>query len=91
LAGELVVLPTETVYGLAADAANPEAVAKIFEAKGRPSDNPLIVHVAQMEAVELWSDHMPKGMLKLARAFWPGPLTVVVPKNPRVPSIVTAG
>ncbi len=91
LAGELVVLPTETVYGLAADAANPEAVAKIFEAKGRPSDNPLIVHVSHMDAVELWSDHLPKGMLKLARAFWPGPLTVVVPKNPRVPDIVTAG
>lgn len=91
LAGDLVVLPTETVYGLAADAANPEAVAKIFEAKGRPSDNPLIVHVSNMEAVELWADHLPKGMLKLARAFWPGPLTVVVPKNPRVPDIVTAG
>lgn len=91
LAGELVVLPTETVYGLAADAANPEAVEKIFEAKGRPSDNPLIVHVSHMEAVELWSDHMPKGLLKLARAFWPGPLTVVMPKNPRVPRVVTAG
>ena len=91
LAGDLVVLPTETVYGLAADAANPEAVAKIFEAKGRPQDNPLIVHVSHMDAVELWSDHLPKGMLKLARAFWPGPLTVVLPKNPRVPNIVTAG
>lgn len=91
LAGDLVVLPTETVYGLAADAANPEAVAKIFEAKGRPQENPLIVHVSHMDAVELWSDHLPKGMLKLARAFWPGPLTVVLPKNPRVPNIVTAG
>ncbi|MEI7575448.1 MAG: L-threonylcarbamoyladenylate synthase [Armatimonadota bacterium] len=91
LAGDLVVLPTETVYGLAADAANPEAVAKIFEAKGRPPENPLIVHVSHMDAVELWSDHLPKGMLKLARAFWPGPLTVVLPKNPRVPDIVTAG
>ncbi len=91
LAGDLAVLPTETVYGLAADAANPEAVEKIFVAKGRPSDNPLIVHVGHMEAVELWSDHMPKGLLKLARAFWPGPLTVVMPKNPRVPRVVTAG
>lgn len=91
LAGDLVVLPTETVYGLAADAANPEAIAKIFEAKGRPHENPLIVHVSHMDAVELWSDHLPKGMLKLARAFWPGPLTVVLPKNPRVPAIVTAG
>lgn len=91
LAGELVVLPTETVYGLAADASNPEAVERIFEAKGRPAENPLIVHVSHMDAVELWSDHMPKGLLKLARAFWPGPLTVVVPKNPRVPGVVTGG
>ncbi|MHB8284813.1 MAG: L-threonylcarbamoyladenylate synthase, partial [Caulobacteraceae bacterium] len=77
-AGDLVILPTETVYGLAADAANPVAVAKIFEAKGRPSFNPLISHVADLETAERLAvlDHRARA---LAQAFWPGPLTLVAP------------
>ncbi len=88
--GQAVALPTETVYGLAADATNPEAVAKIFAAKGRPADNPLIVHVSDMamaEAVAVWNDQA----RKLAAAFWPGPLTVVLPKKEIIPAATSAG
>ncbi|MEG2314092.1 L-threonylcarbamoyladenylate synthase, partial [Brevundimonas sp.] len=77
-AGQLVILPTETVYGLAADASNPEAVAKIFEAKGRPRFNPLIAHVADLvsaESIAVFDDRA----RALAKAFWPGPLTIVAP------------
>lgn len=91
LRGDLVVLPTETVYGLAADAANPEAVERIYEAKGRPSENPLIVHVSQMESLSLWVAESPRVLNALAEAFWPGPLTVVLPKSHRVPKITTGG
>jgi L-threonylcarbamoyladenylate synthase len=76
--GELVILPTETVYGLAADAANPLAVARVFEAKGRPRFNPLIAHVASLEAAERLA-RLEGPALTLARAFWPGPLTLVAP------------
>ncbi len=76
--GELVILPTETVYGLAADAANPLAVARIYEAKGRPSFNPLIAHVATLDAAERMA-RLEGPALKLAEAFWPGPLTLVAP------------
>ncbi len=90
-AGGLVILPTETVYGLAGDASNPDAVAKIFEAKGRPPENPLIVHIANIEDVRKfvlkWDDRAEK----LATAFWPGPITLVLPKSDWVPEIVTAG
>lgn len=78
--GALVGMPTETVYGLAADAANPEAVGRVFLAKGRPRFNPLIAHVADLTAASAVGD-LPEGALRLATAFWPGPLTVVVPRN----------
>lgn len=90
-AGELVAFPTETVYGLGADALNPAAVARVFATKGRPSHNPLIVHVASIEMARSLARHWPREADLLARAFWPGPLTIVVPKAPHVPESVTAG
>ncbi len=89
--GKLVAFPTETVYGLGADALNPEAVARIFAAKGRPPTNPLIVHVAHVEQVATVAADFPPLAKRLAAAFWPGPLTLVLPKSPRVPDAVTAG
>jgi L-threonylcarbamoyladenylate synthase len=89
--GELVALPTETVYGLGADALNPEAVAKIFAAKGRPSDHPLIVHLPDAEQLTLWARDIPREAIALARAFWPGPLTLILKKEEGVPDIVTGG
>lgn len=89
--GELVGLPTETVYGLGADARNPAAVAKIFAAKGRPADHPLIVHVAGVDALKHWARDIPPAALKLAEAFWPGPLTLILNKLPSVPAAVTGG
>ncbi|HEX5125659.1 MAG TPA: L-threonylcarbamoyladenylate synthase [Rhodocyclaceae bacterium] len=90
-AGELVALPTETVYGLGADAANPDAVAKIFAAKGRPADHPLIVHLADANNIVNWAREVPKEALALARAFWPGPLTLILKKEADVLDIVTGG
>jgi L-threonylcarbamoyladenylate synthase len=90
-AGEVVAIPTETVYGLAADAANPEAVAKIFALKERPADHPLIVHVAGAQALDHWADAIPASARKLAEKFWPGPLTMILRKSARVPAIVTGG
>jgi len=89
--GELVAIPTETVYGLAANALDPEAVGKIFEVKGRPLIDPLIVHVYDMEQVEAVAKDIPEVLHKLGEAFWPGPLTVVLKKREVVPDIVTAG
>jgi len=89
--GELVVFPTETVYGLGANALDPLAVAKIFEVKGRPLFNPLIVHVADCEALTPLVTHLPEAARRLAETFWPGPLTLVLPKGERVPDIVCAG
>lgn len=89
--GEVVAIPTETVYGLAADAANPEAVAKIFALKERPTHHPLIVHVAGVQALEKWADRIPEAARKLAETFWPGPLTMILRKSARVPAIVTGG
>ena len=90
-AGELVAFPTETVYGLGADGLNEEAVLKIFAAKGRPADNPLILHVAKKSDVrELWM-RMPKNAQQLMETFWPGPLTLIAPRSDRVPDAVTAG
>jgi len=92
--GEIVALPTETVYGLAADAFNPEAVAKIFAAKERPSFDPLIVHIASLqdlERVAMVPDDIRETVNKLANEFWPGPLTIILPKTPEVPDIVTSG
>lgn len=90
-AGELVALPTETVYGLAADARNPAAVAKIFAAKGRPADHPLIVHLPGADALEHWAREIPAAAYKLAAAFWPGPLTLILKRQPQVPDAVTGG
>jgi L-threonylcarbamoyladenylate synthase len=90
-AGKLVVIPTETVYGLGADAFNPEAVARVFEAKRRPNFDPLIVHIAKLDQIDrLVSGFSPKARL-LAERLWPGPLTLVLPKRPEVPGIVTSG
>jgi L-threonylcarbamoyladenylate synthase len=90
-AGRLVAFPTETVYGLGANALDPEAVQRIFEAKGRPLSSPLIVHVDSIGMAREFALHWPKAAEKLARRFWPGPLTIVVPKQPTIPDIVTAG
>lgn len=90
-AGELVALPTETVYGLAADATNPEAVRAIFRAKGRPADHPLIVHLAAAEHLPDWADAVPEAAWTLASAFWPGPLTLVLPAARTVSPLVTGG
>lgn len=89
--GELVGMPTETVYGLAADATNEAAVARIFEAKGRPQDNPLIVHIARFEEMEPLVTAIPDTARRLADAFWPGPLTMILPRSPRIPASVSAG
>ena len=92
--GEVVALPTETVYGLAADALNPIAVARIFEAKGRPRFDPLIVHLPARDCLERIADLPAQDrqlVLKLAEKFWPGPFTIVLPKRDVVPGIVTAG
>lgn len=89
--GELVGLPTETVYGLAADATNADAVAKIFSLKGRPANNPLIVHVADIATAQRYAVEWPTAANALAEAFWPGPLTIVVQKAASIPDIVTAG
>ena len=85
--GELIGLPTETVYGLAADACNTQAVAKIFSIKGRPSDHPLIVHVTDMESAERFASEIPDFAKRLMDAFWPGPLTLILP---RITDIATA-
>jgi len=90
-AGELVAFPTETVYGLGADALNPEAAAKIFAAKGRPADHPLIVHLPDAAQLPIWASSIPKEAIALAREFWPGPLTLILKRSDEVPDIVTGG
>jgi L-threonylcarbamoyladenylate synthase len=89
--GRLVAFPTETVYGLGADASNPDAVAGIFKAKGRPADHPLIVHIADIDSLYDWASVVPDAALKLAHRFWPGPLAIILPKKPEVPLAVTGG
>lgn len=89
--GGLVVFPTETVYGLGANALDASAVRRIFELKGRPSTSPLIVHVASIEEARDLAADWPETAEELARAYWPGPLTLVVPKKPVIPDEVTAG
>ena len=89
--GGLVAIPTETVYGLGADGLNPEAVAKIFEAKGRPQDNPLILHVADASELDNLCHSIPEAAYRLAQLFWPGPLTMVLPAKDIVPKCTTAG
>jgi len=89
--GALVAFPTETVYGLGADAANAEAVAKIFALKGRPADHPLIVHLASTLSLDDWAIDIPEDALRLAAAFWPGPLTLILRKAAHVLPVVTGG
>jgi L-threonylcarbamoyladenylate synthase len=89
--GQLVAFPTETVYGLGADATNPEALARIFDAKGRPTNNPLIVHVDSLAMAQSCVAHWPTEAQTLAEHFWPGPLTLVLPRSQLIPDLVTAG
>lgn len=89
--GGLVAMPTETVYGLAADAKNPEALKKIFAAKNRPIDHPLIVHIADLSQLSEWAVDVSEEALQLARTFWPGPLTLILKKAPSVTDIITGG
>src|SRR5579871_4618837 len=88
--GGLVAFPTETVYGLGANALDAVAVARIFEAKGRPANNPLIVHIADASQVQQVTDGWPESAARLAERFWPGPLTLVLPRRDTVPDVVTA-
>ncbi len=88
--GQLVAFPTETVYGLGANALDPHAVARIFEAKGRPATDPLIVHIAHIGQLSRCASHIPPAARQLGLAFWPGPLTVILPKKPEIPDSVTA-
>ena len=90
-AGGLVAFPTETVYGLGGDALNPASARRIYEAKGRPSDNPLIVHICRLEDMEVLTEKIPPSAYSLAEAFWPGPLTMILTKSERVPTETTGG
>lgn len=90
-AGELVAFPTETVYGLGADASNPRAIARIFAAKGRPADHPLIVHLPDASHLERWAVEIPDSARKLAAAFWPGPLTLILKRHPSVSDAISGG
>jgi L-threonylcarbamoyladenylate synthase len=89
--GGLVAFPTETVYGLGADASNELAVRKVFQAKGRPTDHPLIIHLSSPNEIDRWAKSVPETAYKLAQAFWPGPLTLVLHKQPKVLACVTGG
>lgn len=89
--GGLIAFPTETVYGLGADARNPDAVRRIFEAKGRPADHPLIVHLAYGKQMHDWAIDIPDAAFKLAEQFWPGPLAIILKRHTDVPSVVTGG
>jgi L-threonylcarbamoyladenylate synthase len=91
LAGGLVAFPTETVYGLGADACNADAVARIYSVKGRPADHPLIVHIASMDGLGDWADDVPGYAISLARDFWPGPMTLVVKRSGLARDFVTGG
>jgi L-threonylcarbamoyladenylate synthase len=89
--GDLVAIPTETVYGLAGNALNPEAVALIFETKNRPSFDPLILHTSSIDLVEEFVESFPEKLKMLAENFWPGPLTLLLPRKPIVPDLITSG
>ncbi|MBR5229422.1 MAG: threonylcarbamoyl-AMP synthase [Firmicutes bacterium] len=89
--GGLVAFPTETVYGLGADAMNPEAVGKVYAAKGRPSDNPMIVHISSKNDLGALTDRVTLDVMRLMKVFWPGPLTMVLPAKPAVPKVTTGG
>lgn len=87
--GELVGIPTETVYGLAADANQPQSIKRVFDVKKRPSKHPLIVHIYTTEQLNQWASNIPSSAFDLAQAYWPGPLTMILPKHPQVSSLVT--
>lgn len=89
--GEVVAFPTETVYGLGADARNPDAVRKVFETKGRPADNPLIIHIADIKSVNDFARDIPEAAEQLMKTLWPGPLTLIFKKKPEVLDIITGG
>jgi len=90
-AGSLVAFPTETVYGLGADATNPNAVARIYKAKGRPADHPLIVHISEMQDIAEWSNEIPDYAIALARSFWPGPMTLILKRSSLAKDFITGG
>ena len=90
-AGHLVAFPTETVYGLGADARNPEAVKRIYEVKGRPSDHPLIIHISSINQLEKWAREIPGYAIDLARAFWPGPMTLILKRTDIAKNFITGG
>ncbi len=90
-AGELVAFPTETVYGLGADAENPQAIARIYALKGRPSNHPVIVHVVDGADLTYWADDLPGIAVQLVEAFWPGPLTLILKRAPHIPAAVAGG
>jgi L-threonylcarbamoyladenylate synthase len=89
--GRLVAFPTETVYGLGCDAANPDAIRRLYAAKGRPADHPVIVHIASAGQLPQWARDIPESAHKLAAKFWPGPLTLILKKQPQVSGLVTGG
>jgi L-threonylcarbamoyladenylate synthase len=91
IAGNLVAFPTETVYGLGADATNEMAVARIYEAKGRPTDHPLIVHISSAAHLDKWASDVPEYAIKLARSFWPGPMTLILPRTELAKDFITGG
>jgi L-threonylcarbamoyladenylate synthase len=90
-AGDLVAFPTETVYGLGADASNSQAVARIYSVKGRPNDHPLIVHIASMDVMGDWARDVPKYAIALARSFWPGPMTLILKRSELAGDFITGG
>jgi L-threonylcarbamoyladenylate synthase len=91
MAGHLVAFPTETVYGLGADARNPDAVKRIYEVKGRPTDHPLIVHISSINQLDKWAVEIPDYAISLARAFWPGPMTLILKRTDLAKDFVTGG
>jgi len=90
-AGHLVAFPTETVYGLGADARNPEAIKRIYEVKGRPTDHPLIIHISSLNQLDKWAIDIPEYAIKLARKFWPGPMTLILKRSEIVKDFITGG
>ena len=91
ISGNLVAFPTETVYGLGADATNKKAIARIYEVKGRPTGHPLIVHISSLDLIEKWAKDIPSYAIKLARTFWPGPMTLILPRTDLAKDFITGG
>ena len=89
--GDLVAFPTETVYGLGADATNKDGIARIYQVKGRPSDHPLIVHISSQTQLDKWARKVSEYGITLARTFWPGPMTLVLPKTKLAQNFITGG